>query len=749
MKKIIIPVILFTLFLSLYAQVEEYSPIGKMSDIGKTFRNSSRPALRTSTYDWEMGFNPIIANDASYWDYMVGTYNSTPFHKQPDNIGGGYYYSYMGKSSSTAVGRAHYGYMDSDYNIQNDDTFSLFNRLEWFPDSVIDANGKMLICYHSDSDNDGSYEQHYGYDPFFANIPGIPSSEIDLIDNPIQFNGVSDNYFTWGQIKVGESPLGSPYQRVYILTRNRVSHSVIDEQTGSPKPSENPYIAYADYVPDDLDFGNALTWSYTSIPTLNAWNVDDVEWRRPLMAFYLGTGALEGKLFYMGSAVGDLEDGEDNFYVFIHDNYGNPDTEWRQLTFNTDYPLENPQDINNNYYFVDEDNNNAPYTLHWGIVNTNHFNITVDQDNNLHMPATFCVNSQTGSYFIYFHNVKDIIFNTSTETLDIVDVFPQSSNPNAMYNPWDEDGDGSVDQYWDDGTYDDIDDGITPDSEDYGKIRTNTLWPFLYWDKDSHEEAMFFHLNLLKMTNANEHGVMAMMWHDSKAAVDYNESDLSYWEPYAEQSELYVAVSGDNGHTWQPPYALSSVDVADDFWYTDDGQYLGFSETHEYVPEWENMRPQYVTPCPDIEFMGTEDNNIERHRMLMFFYDDPIWGSSEHAVGLSESGQVVINAIDFLLPESVDNDEEINTLPAITEVSNYPNPFNPETTIKYSIKNSGNVKLSVYNLKGQKIETLVNENQNPGEHTIVWDAANHASGIYFYKLQAGTYTRTKKMILMK
>ncbi len=81
--------------------------------------------------------------------------------------------------------------------------------------------------------------------------------------------------------------------------------------------------------------------------------------------------------------------------------------------------------------------------------------------------------------------------------------------------------------------------------------------------------------------------------------------------------------------------------------------------------------------------------------------------------------------------------------------NNYPNPFNPVTTIHFDIKDYGKVKLDIYNVKGQHIKTLVNEEMNQGKHSIVWDATDSPSGVYFYKLKAGTYTKTKKMVLMK
>ena len=80
---------------------------------------------------------------------------------------------------------------------------------------------------------------------------------------------------------------------------------------------------------------------------------------------------------------------------------------------------------------------------------------------------------------------------------------------------------------------------------------------------------------------------------------------------------------------------------------------------------------------------------------------------------------------------------------------NYPNPFNPTTTIKFSIPQSGMVTLAVYNLLGQKVATLVNTEMNKGRYEYHFDASKLGSGVYFYSLKTGSYSATKKMILMK
>ncbi len=80
---------------------------------------------------------------------------------------------------------------------------------------------------------------------------------------------------------------------------------------------------------------------------------------------------------------------------------------------------------------------------------------------------------------------------------------------------------------------------------------------------------------------------------------------------------------------------------------------------------------------------------------------------------------------------------------------NYPNPFNPTTTIKYSIPNSQFVTLKVYDLLGREISTLVNEEKAPGNYEVKFDGSNLSSGVYLYRLQAGSFTQTKKFVLMK
>jgi photosystem II stability/assembly factor-like uncharacterized protein len=80
---------------------------------------------------------------------------------------------------------------------------------------------------------------------------------------------------------------------------------------------------------------------------------------------------------------------------------------------------------------------------------------------------------------------------------------------------------------------------------------------------------------------------------------------------------------------------------------------------------------------------------------------------------------------------------------------NYPNPFNPVTKVKFSILNAGNVKITVYNVQGREVQTLVNESLKPGTYEASFDGSQITSGVYFYKLITDGFTETKKMVLIK
>jgi hypothetical protein len=109
---------------------------------------------------------------------------------------------------------------------------------------------------------------------------------------------------------------------------------------------------------------------------------------------------------------------------------------------------------------------------------------------------------------------------------------------------------------------------------------------------------------------------------------------------------------------------------------------------------------------------------------------------------------VVMLNLDYVV--GVSEDESKLSIPDKFKLEqNYPNPFNPSTTIKYSIPKENFVTIKIYNLLGEEVVTLVNEDKTIGNYEIEFNAASLPSGIYFYRIQAGDYFETKKMILLK
>ena len=82
-------------------------------------------------------------------------------------------------------------------------------------------------------------------------------------------------------------------------------------------------------------------------------------------------------------------------------------------------------------------------------------------------------------------------------------------------------------------------------------------------------------------------------------------------------------------------------------------------------------------------------------------------------------------------------------------MGNYPNPFNPATTIVFNLPFASDAKLEVYNILGQRVATLVDEYLNSGEYSFEWDGSNVASGLYLYRLTTNEFSTTQQMVLMK
>lgn len=144
----------------------------------------------------------------------------------------------------------------------------------------------------------------------------------------------------------------------------------------------------------------------------------------------------------------------------------------------------------------------------------------------------------------------------------------------------------------------------------------------------------------------------------------------------------------------------------------------------------------------DTEFFGTNPFVL------------PTMRNGDHTVYLSSNSYVQLPIISnvgskFELAFEQDNSSE-ETVPYTYNLKqNYPNPFNPNTIIEYSIAEAQKVEIKVFDILGKEVQTLVNNIQNPGSYNVTFDARNLSSGVYFYRINAGSFSEIKKMMLVR
>jgi len=138
-------------------------------------------------------------------------------------------------------------------------------------------------------------------------------------------------------------------------------------------------------------------------------------------------------------------------------------------------------------------------------------------------------------------------------------------------------------------------------------------------------------------------------------------------------------------------------------------------------------------------------------------YDDYTWGSNANqppAHPTNDGGDVLFMEMQITFPPR--GAAGSGTAPAISRMlnPNFPNPFNPETTISFDMPKAGNARLDIYNVKGQLVKTLFDGTTPYGKTSKVWNGTDNSgnavtSGVYFYRLSTDNHSETRKMMLMK
>ena len=138
------------------------------------------------------------------------------------------------------------------------------------------------------------------------------------------------------------------------------------------------------------------------------------------------------------------------------------------------------------------------------------------------------------------------------------------------------------------------------------------------------------------------------------------------------------------------------------------------------------------------------ENHLKDGKKSEEIFNEIVTKYAEHPLA-----QFAANRLGEMLPKNSLKSGEDNVVVDKYEINSYPNPFNPSTTISYSLPQKGEVVLKIYNSLGQEVKTLVNDFKEKGIHKVNFDASDLPSGVYIYSIQANDFHQSKKMILLK
>lgn len=625
---------------------------------------------------------------ASWYDYMIGGYMDTPVAVQSSAMGGDVFMLYHSRMTATDVRKLRLARISESGTLLSNHPIGNVNQPQGFPSLALDTpSGTALYVWHEAMQGMDYLDVGFDYGPF-EGIPNPMWVPQVVIDNTYTVGAYTENEFIWPSICIGASPLPNK-RRAYVLARN--SHAQDMNST-----TRNMLLAYADFTTTELYDGITFEWTYVTIPELDDWffNADDMERRF--------NGSLvckdDGKVYLIGnhnSYTGDFEDYSQYLTVFINDNYGSG--AWRRISAS---PNQSPSQV------TDSIPEWAMNEMVFAPSYSDHFNAVLDNMGRIHFPQLFTATLPEDIVFPMLHSVRDLWFDTVSETFSINDLFPQGASPHSdpCYTPWDVNEDNQIDAFQ----------GGYPLYPSY--------FPFPYWDQTALSGAMMSNCNLLKMTRPTATGAMACVWSDSRNAVQ---------NPDYPGPETYISVSPNNGFTWLPPIVLNPLDHP-----TPNGCMI------------------WAYPASEMIQLGLDNQGNSMYRLFLMFYDDNTWGPSVLSNGIMpmDGGAVSYMAVDIHIPALATADPVIPAF--VPALSVYPNPFNPSCTIRFNLPKQGSANLSIYNVKGQKVRELVCGTLPSGENKLNWDGKDASgqflsSGLYFAKLDSASGKAVQKLLMVK
>ncbi len=727
MKRFLVVTLLVLLVSGLMAEVmekagKEYIPTGNPSG---NIAQTRAPGDLTVVV-------PPVTIRSSYYDYMPGSYCSLPLQIQTDETGNvlGAYLAYHSTETSTATRRVYLAHIDGVGNIDFNSYCNTNDIREGYPGLDLDpVTNDPMVAWHVDFNEDTHYDIGFVYDQYhFLPGPGLLAAPFAIIDNYSLFQQgtleFEDDEFIWPQVYVVKGPTFETdgKRRIYVEGNNFASHG----SAGSA--SENVLITWADFTTADIEAGNFpnLDWHYVTVPELDGYNKDEPYWGRMQKGIAVSDDGKIAIFGFLSINADDDPDDIDELVCFYNENWCEDDGSgriWETARTPSGFYVDNPLNEDGTRWLTNSEGTPAEdvYFDHGALCS--HPNAFFDSIGRVHLIGSqillYVDPDDPASSFVHIYNdyVKSFIFDFDTQEFQINDLYPQSANPNdqqAML-PWDLDEDGVVDEYDDDGFVSPVDG-----------------WP-IWWQ--AYDVA--FHENSFKVVGNKDDELMIAVWQDGLKNKYFAEGGDPDYEDWNEIAEIAISYSTDNGDHWSAPMFMNSK-----------------SDDENYFPELDGVKPCYVYPGDVIE--RVDENNSIVHLM---FYDDNSFGSFIQGNGQDIGGDVKYMAVQFehefvALPGAGDVDSNVANANTSLSINTFPNPFNPTTAVSYTPSQAGNVNVSVYNVKGELVKTLVNEYQTSTPQTIIWngdDSAGNkaATGVYFFKVNTKNDSAVSKALMLK
>lgn len=525
--------------------------------------NTLSPISRTERlaphYNYSIYPTPVFE---TWFDYFMNSYWYLPLRRVPLQHGGGYVMSYHAMATPTALRRIRYAYITEAGFIAHEGPVSALQMYEGYPSITFDpVLGRPIIAWHSNVDTDDNFEIIMDSDTFgMGTTVGNFLNPRIAMDNPCNFGADLSGEFLWPGVCTGPSPIAGK-RRLYVMGMNRSSYS--------NQPASNVMIAMTDFDNADLDSGQALNWQYNSIAELDAWPGDSAILRR---GFFAMNADDSGKLYISGyhhAYTGDFDPiFEDNLSVFINQSYG--EGSFRRVSMDGHLPVWNPPTQAGLPYFSEQPK--------FDIANSGHLNTAIDAQGRIHSAGSWGLHISDAILNPSLQVIKQFIYDPISDELNVNEIYPISKNPAAWFTPWDIEAPfGEVDEY-----------------DALGNPMSFLYFPFPHPDTSLHSDAMMFHYNNVKITNANPEGMMACVWQ----SVEINQSQPP--------PKINIAVSSDNGDTWTNPISISGLEN----------------------PEFAGQIPVWVHPA-DAPVFESIHNGYRYGRLGLMYLDDNTWGARD------------------------------------------------------------------------------------------------------------------------